>query len=81
MAESEGRLFEAELKTFQDRLPEWLSHDIGRYALIRGSEALGPYDTENDAIQIGYDTYGMEPFLVREIRPFDVPRTYTRDIF
>lgn len=80
MAEGIAQLFDTELDVFQARLPEWLAHDIGRHALIKGNEALGPYDTQNDAITVGYQTYGNVPFLVKEILPFERPATFTRDI-
>ncbi|HEY4963646.1 MAG TPA: hypothetical protein VIH90_03060 [Candidatus Saccharimonadales bacterium] len=58
----------------------WLAHDIGRFTLIKGTEIRGPYDTQNDAITVGYETYGNVPFLTKEILPFERPATLTRDI-
>jgi len=75
-----GSLFETELGVFREHLGEWLLHDIGRFALIKGVEVRGPYDTQRDAITVGYETYGNVPFLTKEILPIERPATFTRDI-
>ncbi len=80
MAVDVRELFEAELSVFHEHLDAWLAHDIGRFALIKGTEIRGPYDTQNDAITVGYETYGNVPFLTKEILPFERPATFTRDI-
>ena len=80
MAKAVTQLFATELGVFRDHLEDWLVHDIGRHALIRGTEVLGPYDTENDAIKIGYDTFGYVPFLVKEIYPIERSANFTRDV-
>src|SRR5579862_9748276 len=56
-----------ELKTFDALLPQLLESDLGRWALIKEAELRGVYDTENDAIKVGYQTYGNQPFLTRQI--------------
>jgi hypothetical protein len=80
MAEGATRLFDEEPRLFEARLPGWLAHDIGKHALIRGQEVLGPYDTENDAISVGYQTFGNVPLLVKKVLPFERPATFNRDI-
>jgi len=80
MAVNASELFEIELGVFREHLDEWLTQDIGRFALIKGAEVRGPYDTQNDAITVGYETYGNVPFLTKEILPFERPATFTRDI-
>ena len=81
MPKNTGELFETELGVFHERLDEWLTRDIGRFALIKDSEVRGPYDTQNDAISVGYETYGNVPFLTKEILPVERPATFTREIF
>lgn len=58
---------EAEVELFNRLLPELLETDYGRWALIHEADFCGAYDTERDAISIGYREYGNVPFLVREI--------------
>ena len=80
MARNAGKLFEIELGVFHEHLDEWSSQDIGRFVLIKGAEVRGPYDTQNDAITVGYEAYGNVPFLTKEILPFERPATFTRNI-
>jgi hypothetical protein len=56
-----------ELATFAGMKSELLANSRGKYALIRGQELAGTYDTEGDAISEGYRRFGNVPFLVKEI--------------
>lgn len=58
---------ETEIETFNALLPTLLETDLGRWALIKGTDLRGTYDTENDAISVGYQTYGNKMFLTRQI--------------
>jgi hypothetical protein len=60
-------VLQAELAIFEDLLPQLLETDHGRFALIKNTEFYGAFDTENDAIGVGYRQYGNAPFLVRQI--------------
>jgi len=74
-----GGLLEAELETFNQFLPTLLETDLGRYALVQGEAVDSAWDTENDAIAVGYRTYGATtPFLVKQILPFEIPVEITR---
>jgi hypothetical protein len=45
---------------------------IGKYALIRGSEVLSTWSTYEDAIQEGYKVCGLnDRFLVKKIELFE----------
>jgi hypothetical protein len=39
----------------------------GKYALIKGHNLVGIYDTDTDAYQVGIMQYGNEPFLIVKI--------------
>lgn len=69
MAQPEAPIFEEEYKTYYAHVPEWLAKGIGGFALIKGGEVHGPYETQNDAITVGYKTYGNVPFLVEPVDP------------
>ena len=75
MTKKTTSLFETELAVFERHREEWLESDLGRFALLKGETVLGPYDTQNDAISIGYKEYGNVPFLVKEVAAFDRPIT------
>jgi hypothetical protein len=80
MAEGVTHLLDAELRVFRERLPAWLAHDVGRYALIKDEEVCSPYDAQTDVIQIGYESWGNAPFLVKLIQPVELPARFTRSI-
>ena len=56
-----------ELETFAAKKNELLATASGKYALIHGTELAGTFDTENDAINEGYQRWGNVPFLVKQI--------------
>lgn len=60
-------MFERESETYKKELPRLL-REPGRFVLIRGAEVGGVYDTWRDAVQIGYEKYGVGPFFVKQIR-------------
>lgn len=60
-------LLDIAIKTYQEKLPELLAHE-GKYVVIGKSEVAGVYDTHSDAVQAGYDRFGLEPFLVKQIQ-------------
>ena len=48
----------------RDRL---VSQSHGKYVLIHKNKIDSVWDTFNDAIQAGYDRYGLKPFMVKQI--------------
>jgi hypothetical protein len=56
----------AELETYYRELPRLLEEgEEGRHAVIKGSTVHGAWDTYRDALQYGYDRFGMEHFVVQ----------------
>jgi hypothetical protein len=60
-------VLEREIETYRGKLPELLAHK-GKYVVIHGDEVAGTFDGFEDALRHGYERFGNEPFLVREIR-------------
>lgn len=56
----------AEVQAFEKMLPELMKH-AGKFALIHGNTLAGVYTAYEDALKIGYEKYGVTPFLVRKI--------------
>lgn len=63
-----------ELKTFErekSRLPP------GRFALIKGDEVVGTYESQDEALEAGASQFGLKPFVVmrtgQETREVSVP--------
>jgi hypothetical protein len=70
---------ERELETYRKHLPELLGQQ-GKYVLISGDKVDSIWDTQEDALQAGYDRFGLEPFLVKEIAEVETPRFFSRNI-
>ena len=70
---------EKELETYQKSLPELLSQE-GKFALIHGGEVAGTYGTYEDALQVGYERFGLTPFLIKQIQTVERVQFFTRDI-
>lgn len=69
---------EIELKAYKEKLPTLLGQ-IGKYALLKGTEVVGVYDTYEDALKFGYEKFQLEPFLVKRIAPAEQISYFTRD--
>lgn len=70
---------DAEQQTYEREL-ESLLKSFGKYAVICGSEIAGTYDTFNDALSVGYDRFGLTPFMVKQIGVDEAIR-FSRPIF
>ena len=57
---------EKELETYKRKLPE-LHDQEGKFVLIRGDELIDLFSTYDDAIKEGYQKFGLEPFLVKQV--------------
>jgi len=64
---------EIELETFRRELPILLLRDAGRFALVQGDKINSVWDTQADAIQAGYGTFGLSPFLAKKIEAVERP--------
>jgi hypothetical protein len=73
--------FDRELEVYQENLMELLA-DEGKYVVIRLEEILGPFTTYEEALESGYDRFGVTPFLVKKVhRPEAEPIHYfSRDL-
>jgi hypothetical protein len=58
---------ELELETFNEMKEHLLQAHEGKFALIKGREFIGAYDTPENAYREGIGKFGREPFLVKRI--------------
>ena len=57
-----------ELEVYYRALPRLLAEgEAGRYAVVKGTEFCGTWDSFRDARQYGYERFGGEPFLTQQI--------------
>ena len=59
---------ETEINYFEAHKNEWLEHHENKYALVKGEELVGTFDTMEQAYLIGVERFGNEPFLIRKIQ-------------
>ena len=59
-------ILEEEIKTYEERKAELLLNE-GKFVLIKKSDVKGFFDTYGDAVQAGYERFGLEPFFVKQI--------------
>lgn len=70
-------VLQQELEFFDRERLDLVARASGKYALVKGSELIGIFDTELDAVRAGYHKIGNEAFLVKHIVEADVPLTFT----
>jgi hypothetical protein len=68
-----------ELATYDRRKDDLLGQE-GKYVLIHGDDIAGIWDTYKDALEAGYGQFGLDPFLVKQIRGIEQVQFFTRDI-
>lgn len=65
-----------ELAVFEQHRDELLGTAYNRYVLIHGTEIVGTYEAERDAIDEGYRRFGNVPFLVKQVLPTEKPLNF-----
>lgn len=71
---------ERELNKYKAELPNLLMHSEGKYVVIAEDEIVGVYETYADAMNVGYQTRKLEPFLVKQIKEVDPVHYITRPV-
>ena len=51
--------------------PELLKQYGGKFALIKGEEFVGAFDTDADAYKVGLEKFGNTPFLIVRIQEME----------
>ena len=62
-------MLDTEREVFEQQRNELLAEHPGKFALIKGSEFVGAFNTIEEAITEGARRFGLQPFLVRQIVP------------
>jgi hypothetical protein len=68
---------EKELAVYAAKLPELKEHE-GKFVLIHGDAAIDFFAAYEDAIKIGYDKFGLDPFLVKQIQTIEPAQFVSR---
>ena len=59
----ESRTYEANVER------RWAEEHAGEFVLIRGTEVVGFFGTNEKALTEGYKRFGIAPFFVRQVTP------------
>lgn len=70
---------DTELATYKRLLPTLLA-DQGKFAVIFDSKLIGTYTSYDDALKIGYEKCGIQPFLVKRISAEESIAYFSRDL-
>ena len=60
-----------ERKTYEAQKPTLLAKHSGQFALVHGGDLVGTYTTFAEAYTEGVTRFGLDAFLVQEIREDD----------
>lgn len=60
-------MFETELRTFAEKLPELLQHSKGQFVVIKDMTILGAFTTEEEAYSAGINAFGNTAFLIKQV--------------
>ena len=69
-----------ELDTYKKELPALLPEHEGKFVVIHDSQIAGIFTSLEDALQIGYDRFGLDPFLVKKIEAVEQVLFFSRDL-
>ena len=64
-----GETLAEESRTFEENRARWAEEHDGEFVLIRGTDVVGFYPTNERALSEGYTRFGIVPFFVKQISP------------
>jgi hypothetical protein len=67
-----------ELEVYKNALP-LLANEEGKYVLVGDGEVSGLFSAYADALQAGYEKFGIKPFLVKQISGQEQIAYFSRD--
>ena len=70
---SASSILRLEIEAFEKNRVEWLKHHAGKFAVLKGSDICGFYDSDENALVAGLEKYGDVPFLIKEVLEEDRP--------
>lgn len=73
-------MLEIEAKLFEQKLPELIKSDVGKFVLIKDDQIIGTFEALGDALKKGYEMFKSKPFYVKQIlfaqHPLDFSNNY-----
>ena len=62
-----GEPLAEEHRTYEANVARWAEEHDGEFVLIRGTEVVGFYETSEQALSEGYQSFGIAPFFVKQV--------------
>jgi hypothetical protein len=72
-------MLEKETKTFEQKLPNLIKTDMGKFVLIKDEQIIGTFDAILDALKSGYDKFKNQPFFVKQILATQQPLNFANN--
>jgi hypothetical protein len=66
-------IFEREIATYEREKKRLLGEALGKFALIKGDDVIGIYESQNDAIDEGWRRFPGEATLTKRIVEVEIP--------
>ena len=73
-----GEPLAEESRTYQAGAEQWAEEHAGEFVLIRGTEVVGFYATNEQALTEGYKRFGIVPFFVKQVSRSEEAHFVTR---
>ena len=64
-----GEPLAEESRTYEANVEQWAEEHAGEFVLIRGTEVVGFFETNEQALSEGYSRFGVAPFFVKQVSP------------
>lgn len=75
-----AQLLDTEVKTYEQNRDHLLGTAEGKFVLMHGMQVVGVYDSKMDAIAAGYQQFGNDPFLVKQVVRVEAPQNFTSNL-
>ena len=79
MTENEQKALDRELAFYRSHLEEWEGRE-GEYILIKDEKVVGFFSSYDDALRQGYQQFGLDSFLVKQISTLERAHFISRNI-
>jgi hypothetical protein len=70
---------EKELATYEAHVDGWTDH-MGKFVLIQGDQIVDFFAAYEDALKAGYQQFGLDGFLVKQIGAVGATQFFTRPV-
>jgi len=70
-------MLEREMITYKANQSQLLGQNRGKYVLIKDDKIIDVLSNIDDALKVGYEKFGNEAFLVKQVLEIEIPQNFT----